>query len=402
MNEEMVYHVKWGEGSIVNYYENKCIINFKNVGNKTFENTAFGIYLFRKDNDMMQAIENDKYRKQTCIDSRYKSYKVAKIKDEMKNVNTAIPNNLDKTQLINIELNNRNYVLGNILHQSIRNIVLVLNQVIKFKDKKYLELIGIDVYTGNVVKIVDTNGMKVGYHTFDKKIASIPRYTVIQSEFRNFENSNELNVIRIKDSIKILGKSDLIKLMKKYDYILMNYNVGFHSFITSFDKVMEIYEASINKKFYAIVKFNNCLIKKYKDVYQLKLKNNFVNISNPNSAIIAQLPYFTGYSLITVMCLAERPQITSNILIGQYFNEEESQKIKRHKAELNEHNKEYIHEYEYEKEAMYQGEDTDEYEIMQMYEDEYYELEEEAERNGDNDPFKQCDDSYFYDVDNEY
>lgn len=400
MNEKIVYHIDWGKGYIINYSENIYKINFKNIGTKNFEDTAFGIYLFYNEKDMNNSLCNAKNIKETCMYSRYTAYKLAKIqaKNEVVTVDTVTIDNSGKTDLVNKNINYSCYILKDIQSQSIRNIVIVINQVIILKNRKYLKLIGIDVFTGIVVKIVDTNGVKVGYHTYNEKIATILPYTVIQSEFRNCENCKDLNIIRIKATIKILGKTNLINLKEKYDYIINNYKVDFHSFVTSFDEVLKIYESNIDKQFHVIVKFNNCLIKKHKDTYQLKMKNIFVNINNATVNKVTQLPYFTGYAVLTVRRSIERPYITSNILIGHYFNKEEFENIKKYNIECKEYEgivtEKYVKKYE--------EEFADKYEIQEMYEEEYSELQEETERNGENDPYEQCDESYFYDVNDEY
>ena len=58
---------------------------------------------------------------------------------------------------------------------SIRVIIIFYKAVEIVNKKKYLKILGIDVYTGTTVLIVDTNSMKYGLHSYQDSFINLKR-----------------------------------------------------------------------------------------------------------------------------------------------------------------------------------------------------------------------------------
>ena len=155
-----------------------------------------------------------------------------------------------------------------------RNIVLILCQAVMRGNKKLLRIVGIDVFSGKVVNIVDTNGREYGFHSCNNEFAKLKEQTVIQADFKMFENKFHLNTLRIVSPIRILGKGNVPKLKEKYEQLYPNKSY----FIHSFDEVFKFCSNHKNSRSYFIVNFTGTQIQPHKDRYQLKMDKYFVDI----------------------------------------------------------------------------------------------------------------------------
>ena len=148
-----------------------------------------------------------------------------------------------------------------------RHIAVLLNKT----EGKYIELVGLDIFEGKIVKLVDENGKKKGKHTYDEKIAELKYKDVISVPVKIVHDDKYMNVFRIVGEYELIKeKTDFIKLRDKYKHIFD------HDICYSFDEVLNMdgYE-----EFYCLVNFTDTTLEKDKgkDKLQITLGDCFVD-----------------------------------------------------------------------------------------------------------------------------
>lgn len=149
--------------------------------------------------------------------------------------------------------------------KGIRNIAILVCRTISNKSSgnKYIELVGLDIFEGKVVNLVDENGKNKGLHTYKREIANFKFGDVISVPVKFVDNCICANMLRICGSgeeIKIIGETDFIKLRAKYK------NIYQHDICWTFEELitMERY-----KKFYCLAYFKETQIKKHREKLQI-------------------------------------------------------------------------------------------------------------------------------------
>ena len=156
------------------------------------------------------------------------------------------------------------------------------------KKYKQMKIIGIDIYTGRLVIIVDNNNKVLGLHKYDENFEKVVG-SVIKAKFEWFSD----NEFIIKSEIQVLGSAQLNQLIEKY-HVVCNY-----SLLSSFEEVIEISNNISTLNIPLMVKFTDTILKKYNDNYQLKMLNKFVNVIEKNDAIENNIgKHFSGIALI--------------------------------------------------------------------------------------------------------
>jgi len=220
---------------------------------------------------------------------------------------------------------NKRLLFEEISDREKRNIVIVLNEVVEIKGKKYLNIVGIDVFTGRVIKIVDTNGSQYGLHTFNEKFSALDKESVIKATFKICKSEIYGNLLRINSEFICLGYSNINKLYKKYNILYKTDNI---SFSTCFEDIFQFSELHKEKQCFFITKFKGTKIQFYKGKnnntkYQLKMDTIFVDIID-NSIALSKVEnlYFKGFAIISIVCLSNGSKIVkAHRLIGNYLTE---------------------------------------------------------------------------------
>lgn len=251
--------------------------------------------------------------------------------------------------------NNKEFLMEDISFKKTRNIVIILNQevtkTIKFREVKYLKIIGIDVFTGKVIRIIDTNGAKFGLYTYNEKISKISINIVIQASFNNYNSDKYLNLLRITSDFRKLGESNIGKLYKKYNYVIKNYEVEhIYNFVKSFNDIKVFNNVNRNKDYNIVVRFNGSKVKEYQgkrgSKYQLNMKYEFIDICDHDYNIRNKKEkYFKGLALISITTKPEKSKrifkieklINGRFLDNEEYKLEKEEKEKRNKME-EEHN----------------------------------------------------------------
>lgn len=203
---------------------------------------------------------------------------------------------------------------------SIRVIVLVYTSVEIVNKGKYLKIIGIDVYTGTTVLIVDTNSMKLGLHSYQDYFVKLKPYSVIKAPFKYVESDEYFNVLRITGIFELLGNSKIEPLKEKYDLL------GYTSFVKPFDEIDKYYADDINnkKKLHIIVRFSGTQLIPHNNKEQLKMGAHFANIHEDLDVSTYSGYWYIGLALLT--CRKNQKgsyNITILELNGEFYDEDE-------------------------------------------------------------------------------
>lgn len=209
-----------------------------------------------------------------------------------------------------------------------RNIAIILNKKVKLQGKDYLEIVGLDIATCRIVKLVDSFGLKHNLCSFSQELYQHQKSSVLKVPCKLVDPSLSANTFRVVGNPQLLGKTNFIKLMRKYEScakINANYTVP-----TSF--VYELANYVGEKEFYIQIAIKS-LIKKHirKDnsaKYQIKIESTFADIDFKNryfSPADHENELYTGIGLLKI----KKPK--DNVIIkivdlqtpGRFYKSEE-------------------------------------------------------------------------------
>ncbi|MDD6479482.1 MAG: hypothetical protein PUF48_06740 [Oscillospiraceae bacterium] len=157
--------------------------------------------------------------------------------------------------------------LSDLNGQDIRNIAIISNRICEQKGRKYLKIVGLDVFTGKVVSLIDNHGKNYGLCSYSEDCAKLKSKMVIKVPVELCENvfvqagkiSIKLfNVLRIKGKHEVLGTTNWFKLKEKYEKLHYTSKSDlFNLFIQPISafKVFELFKNSENLSFYIPVRF---------------------------------------------------------------------------------------------------------------------------------------------------
>lgn len=347
-----VWHKVFGIGSVIDECDDYVLVNFYNAGEKKISNCVWGTILFF-------SIEDFKDPDKQKIKEKYSKFLPEPIAVE------------STEAIVEAVSTNEDCIDESMLFDSFdgamkRNIVIILCQKIKRGKKPFLRIIGIDVFTGKVVNIVDTNGSEYGLHSYHNEFAQFKEQTVIQAKFKAIKNEFQLNTLRIVSQIRVLGKSNVPKLKEKYQLLYPS----IPDFIHSFDDVFEFCSCHKNSRSYFIVNFTGTQVQPHKDRYQLKMEKYFVDIRDlrfdckQNGDM-----YYHGWTIL--QCDADangKFRFSAQRLIGKFLSKEEFEKYQADRKHG------YYDDYSAYEDSDFSIDDSFEYdEEYEAYENEYIE-----------------------------
>ena len=315
-----VWHKVFGIGSVIDKFDDYVLINFHNAGEKKISNSVWGTILFLSIKDFK---DPDKQK----IKDKYSKYLPEPITVESADVIVeAVSTNEDFIDVFNLPTIDERMLFDSFDGVTKRNIVIILCQKIKRGNKPFLRIIGIDVFTGKVVNVVDTNGSEYGLHSYHNELAKLKEQTVIQAEFKTIKNKFHLNTLRIVSSFRVLGSSNISKLRQKYDQLYPT----ILGFILSFNEVFSFCESHKNSRSYFIVNFTGSKVQAYKDKHQLKMDKYFVDIrDNKYKYKENKGKYFRGRVILQCDVDADGEcRFSAQRLIGKFLTKEEFEKYK--------------------------------------------------------------------------
>lgn len=319
MIRKNVWHKIFGAGSIIKINNDYALINFDALGEKKISNSVWGTILFFSKEDFQNSDkEQIKAKYSECLPiSKTATGNEAYVDDcdgEEYSGASIFPT-VDQKMLVDS--------FDGIIK---RNIVIILCQKTIRENKNFLRIIGIDIFTGRIVNIVDTNGSEYGLHSYSKELAVLREKTVIQADFKMLASNFHLNTFRIVGFIHVLGKGNVPKLKEKYGRLYPN----IPDFIHSFDEVFQFCDSHKNSRSYFIVNFTGTKVQPHKDRYQLKMDKYFINIrdvtfdhkQNGNK-------YYHGWTVLQCDVDANGEyRFSAQRLIGKFLTKEEFEKYK--------------------------------------------------------------------------
>lgn len=222
-----------------------------------------------------------------------------------------------------------------------RNIVLIVIAKVEKGGRNYLRLAGIDVFSGRIVRIVDTNGLPYGLHTYDVKLAKLPEQTVIKAKFQLLPKSENVNTIRIQSQYTLLGRSNIGKLLRKYEEV---FGGNFpKTFPLSFDEIFELARIFKGQQFYVMANFTgtrlSCQARAVTNSCkaQIKMGNYFVDVEDRRVHLEKKVGYFyIGWANLFVDVNKEgKVKITAFRLAGKFHSPIEwEQRLKAQKLDF--------------------------------------------------------------------
>lgn len=315
-----VWHKVFGIGSVIDKFDDFVLINFHTAGEKKISNSVWGTILFL-------SIEDFKDPDKQKIKEKYSKYLPDPITVESKDVIVeAVSTNEDFIDVFNLPTIDERMLFDSFDGVTKRNIVIILCQKIKRGNKPFLRIIGIDVFTGKVVNVVDTNGSEYGLHSYHNELAKLKEQTVIQAEFKTIKNMFHLNTLRIVSPIRILGKCNVPKLKEKYHLLYPSISDFIHNFAEAFAFCSE----HKNSRSYFIVNFTGTQIQPHKDRYQLKMDKYFVDIRDVTFDFKRNgNKFYHGWTILQCDAGANGEcRFSAQRLIGKFLTKEEFEKYK--------------------------------------------------------------------------
>jgi len=323
MSAKQVWHKTFGYGSIVDIFKDYTLINFEIHGEKEIPHTAWGTILFFSIEDY-QDIDKEK------IKAKYSEYlhsQTPLVYNKVLTQDTCI--NEECREVFNFPTIDKRMLFESFSGTIKRNIVIILCQTITIANKRFLRIIGIDILTGKVVNIVDTNGSEYGFHSYNKEFAKLSEQMVIQAQFKIIASDFHLNTLRIVSALRIIEKIKVSKLREKYVQSYPNNS----DFIHSFDDVFKFCDSHKNSRSYFIVNFTGTEVKLHKNKYQLKMNTYFVDIRDIKQDFTQiKEKYYHGW--IVMQCDVDpngEKNFLAQRLLGKFLNKQEFEKYQKNR-----------------------------------------------------------------------
>ena len=154
---------------------------------------------------------------------------------------------------------NYDVFLSDLCARDVRNIAIISNQVCEQKGRKYLKIVGLDIFTGKIVSLIDNHGKSYGLCSYSEDWAKLKSKTVIKVPVELCENvfiqecnSHKLrllNALRTKGKYERLGKTNWHELNCKYSslyYSSANEEYKLFAKPVNVAKVFELFKSQEN------------------------------------------------------------------------------------------------------------------------------------------------------------
>ncbi len=160
--------------------------------------------------------------------------------------------------------------------REVRNIAIMYIKSEYKNNVKYLLILGVDIFTQKMVRLVDTYGMKYGFCRDCEEYEDLRIKTVIKVPCKIYEGSF-LNTLRIIGKPLIIGKTDFRKLLLKLE-IIQNRACSFFPY-SQIDVpcFLQVLHHNPDKEFYARVNISSTIKKHQGKKYQLKFSSGKIN-----------------------------------------------------------------------------------------------------------------------------
>ncbi len=171
---------------------------------------------------------------------------------------------------------------------NIRNIAIISNRICEQKGRKYLKIVGLDIFTGKIVSLIDNHGKNYGLCSYSEECAKLKSRMVIKVPVELCENvfvqatkkqSIKLfNALRIKGKYEVLGTTNWFELRKKYEELRNSTESESFELLVepiSVFKVFELFKNCEDASIYIPVHFPG--------THYIKTENSKVSLYNPET-----------------------------------------------------------------------------------------------------------------------
>lgn len=219
-----------------------------------------------------------------------------------------VTNYCSRKKIIYKDFNDRLVIDDKVFNDN-RTIVTLLNNKVKLPKckKTFREIVGLDVLSGGIVKIIDENGK--GLHTDSEYIGKLDVIHVTKATFKYMDNADCINTWRITSGYEEPKETDLYKLCEKYK------RTYFFDVCVNFEDVIDFANES-DKSFYCLVKFTGSEIK-YDQNKRLCLKMGKQKVfidKNFKKPTVTDGTMFRGIALLYVLKNGSRSKFFAKYL----------------------------------------------------------------------------------------
>lgn len=178
--------------------------------------------------------------------------------------------------------------LSNLNGQDSRNIAIISNRICEQKGRKYLKIVGLDIFTGKIVTLIDNHGKNYGLCSYSEDCAKLKSRMVIKVPVELCENvfvqqgKNQsvklFNVLRMKGKYEILGTTNWFELRKKYEELRNSTESESFKLLVepiSVFKVFELFKNCEDLSIYIPVHFHG--------THHIKTENSKASLYNPET-----------------------------------------------------------------------------------------------------------------------
>ena len=178
--------------------------------------------------------------------------------------------------------------LSNLNGQDSRNIAIISNRICEQKGRKYLKIVGLDIFTGKIVTLIDNHGKNYGLCSYSEDCAKLKSRMVIKVPVELCENVfvqqgknqsvKSCNVMRMKGKYEILGTTNWFELRKKYEELRNSSESESFKLLVkpiSVFKVFELFKNCEDLSIYIPVHFHG--------THHIKTENSKASLYNPET-----------------------------------------------------------------------------------------------------------------------
>ena len=220
------------------------------------------------------------------------------------------------------------YFFNGDLENEYRTIAILTNKKISVRGRYYLEIVGRDIQTCRIVKLVDYYGIDRELCSFSSEMSSYQKSSVIKAPCKYICLPDSANVLQIVGKPQRLGKTNFSKLREKYNSLLSSCTVDY---LTRQSDINDLFEISGKKSFYVQVVIKSTIKKQYRKdgskKYQFKIENSFADIDFRCNSFCPEKhedEFYSGFGLLRIHNLNNRPvcKVIDLQLPGMFFKNE--------------------------------------------------------------------------------
>lgn len=333
-----VYHNTFGYGVIIKDIGYRYDIQFEDK-----KRSIYGMFwlvtLFLNEEDEELKDDPETIKKYTNLGLRvYKRDEIREELDKMKlfQGNETIAQEIEKS-----------YKLKGIDDLYTRNIFILYTKECVINNKRYMDILGIDIYTGYIVKIVDADGLAYNKYHYKENTKAFEYGMIITAEFEMHYSERELNTLKMVSDYTSYETSTIEKLVNKYQYQSNKFYLGEIKVIKkrgtevkylarygtmkpmAFNLERQIYSDNIKVekeyRFYQIIKLNMAKILENEtedgqSIKYITISDFFINIACETKKEKNERTYFKGYALLEIKMFKEF-EINALNMWGEYYVE---------------------------------------------------------------------------------